>query len=109
MNGSRRSLRSVTGARRSWNKSSTSCVRSSTGWTSPTRQGDRPFLGSSRGASTVNPFLDDAPATPLAALDELFDHSYAAAFQRLEARMVLSLPPDALRDLVRPFMPTEDS
>jgi hypothetical protein len=34
--------------------------------------------------------LDDAPATPLAALDELFDHSYAAAFQRLETRMMLN-------------------
>jgi hypothetical protein len=57
----------------------------------------------------MNQFLEDAPATPLAALDELLDHTYAVAFQRLETRMMLNLGTDKLRDLIAPFMPTEDS
>jgi hypothetical protein len=51
----------------------------------------------------------DAPATPLAALDGLLDHSYAAAFQRLDHLAIFDLSTEALRDRLGPFTNPEES
>jgi hypothetical protein len=51
----------------------------------------------------------DDPATPLAALDELLDHSYAAAFQRLDHFAIFDLSTEALRTRLGPFTTPEET